>query len=119
LSQSEARTWASAGDSAGVILFALMLNLPNAMVLVSPWLLYRQQRGKGVLLTAVLGCSVVLTWFWGALPRADQEDLRIGYFVWSAGVTLAFLAWRPGWRTLIAMFLVGLGLLLWLSSGEW
>jgi hypothetical protein len=115
--QPESWTWENAGEAAGAAVFALMLNLPNAMILVSPWLLYRQQRGKGAVGSALLNCATVSTWIWGTSP-GEGDELRIGYYIWSAGITLVSLAWRPGWRTLAAMALVGSGLLLWFALAD-
>jgi hypothetical protein len=112
--QPESWTWENAGEAAGAAVFVLMLNLPNVMVLVSPWLLYRQQRGKGSFGSAVLGCATVSTWIWGTWP-GENDELRIGYYVWSAGITLVSLAGRPGWRTLAAMALAGSSLMLWFA----
>lgn len=79
-------------------------NLPNLLMLVSPWLLWQQQRGQGQLLSTLFGCAAISTWSWGIFAG---QDLRIGYYVWTSGVTAIFLARPPGWRSLLTMGLFG------------
>jgi hypothetical protein len=87
------------------LLATIAWNLPNLMMLASPFLLYWQQHGKGRVLSLLFSCAAFSSWTWGIVAG---PDLRIGYFVWSAGITAVALARRPGWRTLAV--LVGLGL---------
>jgi hypothetical protein len=120
-SSPDTRTWSVVLTFFQEVAGALILCLPNVMILLSPWMLYRLLHGKGGFLAACLGCSAVITWYWSAAMSADSAErepgsadgLRIGYYLWTAGITVAFLAVRPGWRTLTAMSLVAFGLLLW------
>lgn len=91
-------------DLLGSALYVLFANLPNLLMLASPWLLYRQQRGGGRLLSTLFDCAAVSTWSWGVFGGGD---LRIGYYVWSSGVTVISLARPPGWRSLVAMGVFG------------
>jgi hypothetical protein len=83
------------------IAFVVILNLPNLMMLVSPWALHRQQQDRGKVLSLFFGCAAACTWYWGL-----GEGLLIGYYVWSAGITLISLAARPTRSTLGAMLLL-------------
>jgi hypothetical protein len=85
-------------------LFAGIWNLPNLIMLASPYLLYLQQRDKGRLLSLVFGCAALSSWTWGA---GDGPDLEIGYYVWSAGITTIALARRPGWPSLATLAALG------------
>lgn len=95
----------------GYLLFVLW-NMPNLLMLASPYVLYRQQIEKGDVLSALFGCAAVSSWTWGI---TGGEDLRVGYYVWSTGITAIALAKPPGWRSLLAM---GGLLMLWLTLGQ-
>jgi hypothetical protein len=81
-------------------ILSLLWNLPNFLMLASPVLLYRQQRGKGGVLSALFGCAAVSSWTWGATMG---PELLIGYYAWSIGITVIALARPPGWRSLTTM----------------
>jgi hypothetical protein len=86
-------------------------NLPNLLMLASPYLLYRQQRGQGRVLSALFGCAAVSSWTWGA---TSGSDLLIGYYAWSIGITVIALARPFGWRSLATM---GILFAIWLALG--
>lgn len=111
LSQGNTRTWSQLHDAALLVPYSLIINLPNFMILVSPWLLYRQQRGKGDVMSALLCCAAMSSWSWSARAGPDADDLRVGYYVWSAAITTLSFSRAPGWRTLLAMGVLGVGIL--------
>jgi hypothetical protein len=115
MSESSSRSALELAKVAGEAVMVLIYNLPNLMVLASPWLLIRQQRGRGAWGTACLGCAAVSTWYWSVLL---WPVLRIGYYVWAAAVMLLFLARRPSWPALAAMTLTGAAMaaIVWLSN---
>jgi hypothetical protein len=84
-------------------ILAVLWNLPNLLMLVSPLLLYRQQHGKGHVLSLLFSCAAFSSWTWGI---NGGSDLRIGYYVWSAGVTVIALANRPGRRSMVVLGIV-------------
>ncbi len=100
--------WTMTGVKNVFVWFFMVLfwNLPNFLMLVSPFVLYRQQRGKGGYLSAIICCAAVSTWTWGLTD--GSQDLLIGYYVWSGGVTIISLARRPNRRTLLIMGLLGI-----------
>jgi hypothetical protein len=84
--------------------WAAIANLPNSLLLLSPWALYRMQRDKGNWFVTAFGCAAVSSWMWS---MNDGDELLIGYYVWSAAVSLPFFGKPPGWRTLLLMGLLG------------
>lgn len=78
----------------------LLWNLPNLLMLVSPYFLYRLHRGRGAWLAAAFACAAASSWSWGI---AGGDALRIGYYVWSASITLLSLARPPNRGSLAAM----------------
>jgi hypothetical protein len=87
---------------------AAFVNLPNVMMLVSPVLLYRQQRLDRGHASPWWGCAAVSTWIWAILP---DWDVRIGYYFWSTAILLMFLSRPVLPRTIQAMLVSGLVLL--------
>ena len=84
-------------------------NLPNLAMLASPFVLYRQQRGKGAVLSFFFGCAAMCSWMWGI--DDSGADLRIGYYVWSIGITTISLARPPGRLALTWLGILGAAVL--------
>ena len=82
------------------ILAAICFNLPNCLMLFSPFLLWRQQRDRGVWGHYLMGLAAIISWSWGLWA---SESLRIGYYVWSSGITLLSLTRWPSKRMLASL----------------
>jgi len=80
--------------------FFTLINLANLLVLASPWLLYRLNRGKGRILANALAFATASVWL---LPWDDFPDTLVGYYVWAGGITLLFLTTRPKWWVVVTM----------------
>jgi hypothetical protein len=106
--QPEHRTRKGFRQLLQAVLLVLLWNLPNVLMLASPYMLFRQQRGRGQLMTMLFCCAAVSTWTWGI---SVGEELRIGYYVWSCGITIISLARATVLRSMTAMAVTGL---LWL-----
>jgi hypothetical protein len=83
----------------------VLVNLPNVMMLLSPWLLYRQQRVDRGHWSPIWGCAAVSTWTWAI---TQGWDMLLGYYLWMSAVLLIFLSRPVRWQTLFAMGIVGL-----------
>lgn len=105
------RTWQKVRELLWGTFSIALWNLPNLMMLASPYLLYLQQRGRGQLLSVLFHCAALSSWSWGIV---GSDDLRIGYYVWSSSITAVSLSRPPGWRSLAAMGFLGA---LWLIVG--
>jgi hypothetical protein len=107
--ESQRRTAKDVWQLALSCVMIVLWNLPNLLMLASPFILYRQQRGKGRLLSALICCAAVCSWTWGI---TGGDDLKVGYYVWSTGITVISVARPPGWRSLLSMATVGLAWML-------
>ena len=107
LKKPELQTFINFRDVILAFMYAGIINLPNVMMLLSPWLLYRQQRANRGHWPAAWGCAAVSTWMWAV---TQSRDLLIGYYIWSSAVLLIFLTRPIGWRTLLSM--AGLGVII-------
>lgn len=79
-----------------------MINLANLLLVLSPLLLWRLQRGQGGALSAALGVNAVAAW---AVPMREPH-LLIGCYVWCASFAVVLMACPLGRRTLLAMIAV-------------
>ena len=94
-----------AASDAGVIErsgygFYSFINLGNLLLLVSPWALYRAQRGKAQAYGALLGVCAVAAW---SLPIGQPRDFLAGYYAWSLSLLCVLSAFRLSPRTMAAM----------------
>lgn len=88
----------------GILLYA-WLTLGNALLLGSPFLLWRLQHDKGRLYGAVLATAVAAMCGL-SINDKSRDFFLVGYYVWClAGVSL-LCAYRIRWPTLALMALV-------------
>jgi hypothetical protein len=86
------------------VLHAVFVNLPNIMMLFSPWLLYRQQRADCGQWSSVWGCAAVSTWVWVVTP---EWKMLAGYYLWISAIHLLFLSRPIRVHTMLAMGVAG------------
>ncbi len=88
-------------EAVGSALWVTLLNLANLLMLGSPWLLWRLQRGRGQRLAALLAWSTVAVWL---VPLDAPPPMYLsGYYVWCLSFTLVLTTLRITLRLLLTM----------------
>jgi hypothetical protein len=85
------------------LVLLLSINLANLLILLSPLLLFRLQKGKGRLMGNALAISAVSVW---VITWDNASGFLIGYYVWAGGITLLIQTWRIGCRVFFAMVIL-------------
>jgi hypothetical protein len=86
------------------VVYVFLINLPNLMMLVSPWLFYRQQRANQSHWSELWGSAAVSTWTWSVL---QDYHMLAGYYLWMAAILLLLLCRPMRVRTMVVMGIVG------------
>ncbi len=84
----------------GSFVWFTLINLANGLALLSPFWLWRLQRGRGEWFGAVLAVAVIGVW---AVPLRDPTNLLVGCYVWCAGFAVLLAAHRLRFGVLAAM----------------
>lgn len=98
-----AETWVAA------YLEFTLLNLANLLLILSPLLIMRVERGRGQILAALLSCGATAMW---CMPVGERPgSLLAGYYVWSLAPLCLLASIRLRWWVTAPM--VALAILKW------